>query len=49
MNREPTASVTPLILPQEEAFLAGAGEVGALVRSVDWRITPLGRSGKLLS
>jgi PAS domain S-box-containing protein len=42
MNSEPTASVTPLILPQEEAFLAGAGEMGALVRSVDWRRTPLG-------
>ena len=29
-------------LPTEETFLAGAGEMGALVRAIDWRATPLG-------
>jgi PAS domain S-box-containing protein len=28
--------------PPEDAFLAGAGEMGVLVRSVDWRRAPLG-------
>src|SRR5580698_10041127 len=27
---------------QPDAFLAGAGEMGVLVRAIDWRVTPLG-------
>lgn len=29
--------------PGDDTFLAGAGEMGALVRSTDWRATSFGR------
>src|SRR5665213_761021 len=28
--------------PKDDSFLAGAGEMGALLRAIDWRHTPLG-------
>lgn len=31
--------------PADDAFLAGAGEMGVLVRSIDWRSMPLGPLG----
>jgi hypothetical protein len=34
---------TPAAQAGDETFLAGAGELGALVRSTDWPATPFGR------
>jgi PAS domain S-box-containing protein len=31
---------------EDDRFLAGAGEMGVLVRSIDWRATPLGSIGQ---
>ena len=28
--------------PADDTFLTGAGDIGLLVRSIDWRATPLG-------
>jgi len=36
----------PAAVPRDEAFLDGAGDMGMLVRAIDWQKTPLGALGE---